>query len=296
MNKIIFFALTVFSIGIGCNSNKKFPNVDTSHPKEKDKSTQNDNIFYEALSDYDEIKIPVVFHVIIEKPDKADFRKRITDEMTDLHDDFLLLNSDVTQVVEAYKTRIGNPQVNFYLDESLGDKGVFWVEKSVTRNFYYHSPIVDPTTHLNVYIGNLRSSDGFVYSYSYLNKISDAVFLQQEWVGKDYRLLTHETGHWMGLWHVFEGGCANKENGDDISDTPPQEGPSSSYVSIKDGKRTYQKGCQDSVRMYNNFMDYSEDRRMFTKQQVIQMHMTLVNHRPKIWSTLKGRSDISSRP
>jgi hypothetical protein len=218
--------------------------------------------------------VPVYFHVImrgtgIENGDVSD--RMIRDQMRVLSAayagsgfDFYLAGTDRTTKPEWFamlpgtaaaleaKTalRKGGPEALNIYTAGLGD---------VLLGYSYFPSIVDVNLAL----------DGVVILYSSLPGGS----------AEPYNLgdtATHEIGHWINLFHTFDGKCS--EHGDYIGDTPAER---SAAFGCPVGRDTCTGTKDPGLDPIENFMDYTDDACMFqfTQEQGQRMRDAWVAYR-----------------
>ncbi|RXM40401.1 hypothetical protein BOQ62_06785 [Chryseobacterium sp. CH21] len=140
----------------------------------------------------------------------------------------------------------------------------------------------------------IENSDYTVFSYNRMFNDDMAVY------GTPGSTVAHEFGHYFNLDHPFEGGCAEMNGGDHVSDTPPAEGALWYLIDDSPNAHGINNPCQNAPscpgtrRQVENIMDYGPCRWMFTKGQADRM-TTRINTKPSLFNVISAH-DASVDP
>ena len=153
---------------------------------------------------------------------------------------------------------------------------------------------IDPTHRFNVYTcqpgQSLLGWATFPNSYAENSKKHGVVIHYASLPGGSlapYNLggtLAHEAGHYLGLYHTFQGGCVSP--GDQCNDTPYEASPASGCPT---GRNTCSAAGDDPI---HNYMDYSDDAcyTEFTANQITRMQSETGLYRPNLLNAAIAQS------
>lgn len=163
---------------------------------------------------------------------------------------FKFVNKGITRTVNDvwhYAAAHESEEISFKKALRVGDASTL----NVYINYGGGSGILGHATFPNWY-AIWPEEDGVVVSYSTLPRGSLAPYNLGD-------TLIHEVGHWLGLYHTFQGGCNEGwYKGDRVRDTPAVRAPNFQCNVGVDSCPGEKKalGGDDLVR---NFMDYTDD-------------------------------------
>ncbi len=259
----------------------------------------------ERLNDYAQAKnnssvyvVPIVFHIIHENGQENVSDAQVYDAVRVLNNDFRKLSPDTNQIVPVFQAVAADCQIEFRLAQ-IDPNGN--CTNGIDRIYSYQTNIGDDGSKLNPWpdekyynvwvVKNI--SPGGIAGYAYYPGTApfgaEGVIILHNYLGSigsssqnNARVLTHETGHYLNLPHVW--GSTNNPGvacGDDgVGDTPLTKG----WTSCNLNGSYCTSGVIENVQ---NYMEYSYCTKMFSwgqKGRMINALNSSAGSRNTLWT------------
>jgi hypothetical protein len=246
------------------------------------------------------VYIPVVFHIVMTNSSSVT-DAQVKAQLDTLNVDYAGLNADSTKIPAAFKALFAKCKIQFKLAQRTPDDDpTTGIERyTATKSSYSSDDYTlkykssggadawDPDRYFNIWItnisggilgyatfpgGSVKEEQGVVIQYSSLPGGTLAPYNMG-------RTLTHESGHYFFLYHIWgddNGACTGTDYVDDTPNQASQTGGCPNGIVRLDACSPVAPGY-----MYQNYMDYTDDACMvmFTPQQATRMETALNNYR-----------------
>lgn len=259
--------------------------------------------------------IPVVFHVIHNNGPENISDAQILNGLEILNRDFRKLNEDIEDVVPAFEAITADIEIEFRL-AGLDPDGecTSGITRTVSSLTYDGDDDVKDliqwprNRYMNVWIcAEAAGAAGYTYMPPDVNGWggagNDGIVIKSDYVGAigtstvgKSRVLTHEVGHWLNLFHCWgqsnnPGVAANCDQDDNVTDTPDNIGWTSCNLNGA--------SCGNEIDNVQNYMEYSYCSRMFTLGQRTRMRAAAqsnVAQRNQLWTSANLISTGTASP
>lgn len=258
------------------------------------------------------IYIPVVFHVIHNGGSENITQAQLMDQLRILNNDFRKITG--TPGGSATNGKAVDMEFEFRLAQidPNGNRhdGINRIQSTLTDNARDNVKALSywpSNRYLNIWIVKTIQGSGaegivlgfaqFPYSVGSSPK-TDGVVMRADYTGTIItgntnnagRTLTHEVGHWIGLYHTFQDGCVGtnantcSSQGDRVCDTPPVEDATF-------GCLTSRTTCNGEA-MIENYMDYMDGKctNTYTQGQKDRALAQMSIYRSNVYSTANLQS------